>query len=136
MKLFSPERRSAEFRASKGVQDSDVVILWVSRLVPEKRPDIFLNVVKRLQEEGLPVKAFVVGNGTFEKYLSKLSDVTCCGWLSGVSLGEVYASADVLLFPSDVETFGNVTLEALSSGTPCVVEEKCSGHLVDHGVNG
>jgi glycosyltransferase involved in cell wall biosynthesis len=42
----------------------------------------------------------------------------------------------VFLFPSDVETFGNVTLEALASGCPCVVEEKCGGHLVTHGVNG
>jgi glycosyltransferase involved in cell wall biosynthesis len=62
--------------------------------------------------------------------------VSCCGWLSGAALGEAYASSDVLLFPSDVETFGNVTLEALASGCPCVVEEKCGGHLVTHGVNG
>lgn len=62
--------------------------------------------------------------------------VVCCGWLSGAALGEAYASSDVLLFPSDVETFGNVTLEALASGCPCVVEEKCGGHLVTHGVNG
>jgi glycosyltransferase involved in cell wall biosynthesis len=136
MNMFSPDRKNNELRTSKGVNENDIVILWVSRLVPEKRPDIFLAVVKRLQEEGLPVKAFVVGNGTFEKYLNKLNDVTCCGWLSGVHLGEIYASSDILLFPSDVETFGNVTLEALSSGCPAVVEEKCSGHLVEHGVNG
>jgi glycosyltransferase involved in cell wall biosynthesis len=35
-----------------------------------------------------------------------------------------------------VETFGNVTLEALSSGCPSIVEKKCGEHLVDHGVNG
>ena len=35
-----------------------------------------------------------------------------------------------------METFGNVTLEALSSGCPCVVEKKCGEHLVDYGVNG
>jgi phosphatidylinositol alpha 1,6-mannosyltransferase len=51
-------------------------------------------------------------------------------------LGEAYASSDVMLFPSDVETFGNVTLESLASGCPCVVEENCGGHLVEHGVNG
>ena len=78
----------------------------------------------------------MVGNGTFEKYLSKLKHVSCCGWLSGNALGEAYASADILLFPSDVETFGNVTLEALSSGCPSVVERKCGEHLVEHGENG
>ena len=136
MNLFSPDRRSNTFRASKGFNEDDVVILWVSRLVPEKRPDIWLSCVKRLQEEGLPVKALVVGNGTFERYLSKLKYVACCGWLSGAALGEAYASADILLFPSDVETFGNVTLEALSSGCPSVVEKKCGEHLVENGVNG
>lgn len=62
--------------------------------------------------------------------------MACCGWLSGASLAEAYASSDVLVFPSDVETFGNVTLEALASGVPCVVEAKCGEHLVAHGVNG
>lgn len=136
MHIFSPERRSNTFRESKGITENDVVVLWVSRIVPEKRPDIWLSVVKRLQDEGLPVKPLVVGSGTFEKYLSKLKHVTCCGWLSGAALGEAYASADVLLFPSDVETFGNVTLEALASGCPSVVEQKCGEHLVEHGVNG
>ena len=136
MNIFSPERRSQAFRSSKGITENDIVVLWVSRIVPEKRPDIWLAVVKRLQDEGLPVKPLVVGSGTFEKYLSKLKNVTCCGWLSGTALGEAYASSDILLFPSDVETFGNVTLEALSSGCPSVVENKCGEHLVEHGVNG
>jgi hypothetical protein len=136
MQIFSPERRSQAFRASKGISETDVVVLWVSRIVPEKRPDIWLSVVKRLQDEGLPVKALVVGSGTFEKYLSKLKHVHCCGWLSGTALGEAYASSDILLFPSDVETFGNVTLEGLASGCPSVVEQKCGGHLVENEVNG
>jgi phosphatidylinositol alpha 1,6-mannosyltransferase len=136
LKIFTPERRSMAFRESKQMLDTDVVVIWVGRLVPEKRPDIWLNTVKRLQSEGLPVRAIVVGNGTYEKTLAQLKNVTCCGWLSGPALGEAYASSDVLLFPSDVETFGNVTLEALASGCPCVVEEKCGGHLVEYGVNG
>jgi phosphatidylinositol alpha 1,6-mannosyltransferase len=136
MNIFSPERRSQKYRTSKGISETDVVILWVGRLVPEKRPDIWMGVVKRLQDEGLPVKALVVGSGTFEKYLNTLKHATCCGWLSGAALGEAYASSDILLFPSDVETFGNVTLEALSAGCPAIVEKKCGEHLVEHGVNG
>lgn len=195
MNIFSPERRSQQFRQSKGISETDIVILWVGRLVPEKRPDIWLGVVKRLQDEGLPVKPLVVGSGTFERYLTQLKNATCCGWLSGAALGKViflfvvfyiilcivygiydiydntsitdefillihyihnitlsnvnttnitptlyigeaYASSDILLFPSDVETFGNVTLEALSSGCPAIVEKKCGEHLVDHGNNG
>jgi phosphatidylinositol alpha 1,6-mannosyltransferase len=136
MDIFSPARRSETFRRSKGFSNEDIVILWVGRLVPEKRPDIWLNTVKKLQDEGYQVKAMVVGSGSFEKYLSRLKFITCCGWLSGNSLGEAYASSDILLFPSDVETFGNVSLEALSSGCPAIVEKKCGEHLVEDGVNG
>ena len=136
MKLFDPQRRSAAFRASKGINDNDVVLLWVGRLVPEKRVDIWISVIKRLQQEGIAVKAIVVGHGTFEASLSQIQNVSVCGWMSGTALAEAYASADVLLFPSDVETFGNVTLEALASGCPCVVEDKCGSHLVEHGFNG
>jgi len=56
--------------------------------------------------------------------------------MSGAALAEVYASVDLFLFPSEVETFGNVTLEALASGVPCIASAGCSGHLVHHGVNG
>ncbi len=136
LKMFNPERRSAAFRESKGFSDDDVVILWVGRLVPEKRPDIWLDVLKRLQHEGFPVKGMVVGHGTFENTLAKNKNIVCCGWLSGHGLAEAYASADILVFPSDVETFGNVTLEALACGCPCVVEKNCGGHLVESGVNG
>lgn len=116
LKLFSPERRSKEFRLSKGIAETDIVVLWVGRLVPEKRVDIWINTIKRLQTEGLSVHAMVVGNGTFEKALASIGRVSFCGWLSGTALAEAYASSDILLFPSDVETFGNVTLEALASG--------------------
>ena len=89
MNIFSPERRSQQFRQSKGISETDIVILWVGRLVPEKRPDIWLGVVKRLQDEGLPVKPLVVGSGTFERYLTQLKNATCCGWLSGAALGKI-----------------------------------------------
>jgi len=51
-------------------------------------------------------------------------------------LSVAYASSDVFLFPSSVETFGLVTLEAAASGLPVVVEEGCSGHLVKNGESG
>ena len=97
---------------------------------------LFIKIITPTMQSGYPVKALVVGSGTFERTMSALRHVSCCGWLSGTALGEAYASSDILLFPSDVETFGNVTLEALSSGCPAVVEAECSGHLVDNEVNG
>ena len=52
LKVFTPDRRSQQFRTSKQMLDTDIVIIWVGRLVPEKRPDIWLNTVKRLQHKG------------------------------------------------------------------------------------
>jgi len=131
---FSPTCRSEEFRQKYGIAPSEVVILFVGRLVPEKRLDIFAEVVQRLTKQGLPFKALVVGLGT-EMY-ENLPNTTYCGWMSGSDLSVAYASSDIFLFPSATETFGNVTLEAAASGLPLVVEEKCSGHLVNHGQNG
>jgi phosphatidylinositol alpha 1,6-mannosyltransferase len=136
MEWFSPARRSTDYREKKGFTEADVVVLWAGRMVPEKRPDIFLETILQLRAKGYPVKALVVGTGTFERTLSQIPGVVCCGWLSGVALAQAYSAADVLLFPSDVETFGNVTLEALASGCPAIVEEKCGGHLIENGVNG
>lgn len=136
LERFSPKHRSANFRAQYGFDDRDVVLLWCGRLVPEKRPDIFASVVRRLAAEGVPFKCLVVGAGPCEGEIKALPNTTFAGWMSGDELAVAYASSDIFLFPSAVETFGNVTLEAAASGLPLVVEAGCSGHLVNHGVNG
>ena len=134
--LFNPTTRSLAFRRSKGIADDEVVILWVGRLVKEKSPDIWAEVIRRLHRVGLNFRALVVGTGSYEEHMKRLPRTECLGWMSGAALAEVYASVDVFLFPSEVETFGNVTLEALASGVPCIASAGCSGHLVYHGVNG
>jgi glycosyltransferase involved in cell wall biosynthesis len=101
-----------------------VCLIWVGRLVPEKRPDIWRDVYLALLAEGFPVKGLVVGVGPCQVMFDACPGVTVAGWLNGVDLAEAYASADLLLFPSDVETFGNVTLEALGSGIPAVVSRR------------
>lgn len=66
-----------------------------------------------------------------------LPEAIYTGFLTGSELAEAYANSDIFLFPSDTETFGNVTLEAMSSGLPCVVADAVgSKSLVENGVNG
>ncbi|KAL3944247.1 MAG: hypothetical protein SGBAC_001690 [Bacillariaceae sp.] len=136
LERFSPKHRSREFRKRMGFTDKDVVLLWVGRLVPEKRPDIFIDVVRKLNARNIPFKALVVGAGPSEDAVKSLPNTKFAGWLNGDDLAKAYASSDVFLFPSAVETFGNVSLEAAASGLPIVVEEGCGGHLVRHGVSG
>jgi glycosyltransferase involved in cell wall biosynthesis len=133
---FSPTLRTADFRTRLGIDQSTPIILYVGRLVPEKRPDIFATVVRRLAAENISFRAIVVGAGPAIETVEDLPNTLLLGWLDGNQLSEAYASSDVFLFPSSVETFGNVTLEAAASGLPLVVESLCSGHLVNHGVNG
>eukprot|EP00616_Rhizochromulina_sp_CCMP1243_P006349 CAMPEP_0118977154 /NCGR_PEP_ID=MMETSP1173-20130426/20636_1 /TAXON_ID=1034831 /ORGANISM="Rhizochromulina marina cf, Strain CCMP1243" /LENGTH=472 /DNA_ID=CAMNT_0006927231 /DNA_START=158 /DNA_END=1576 /DNA_ORIENTATION=+ len=136
LERFSPARRSTAFRRRIGAKDSDIVLIWVGRLVPEKRPDVWRDVLKKLHDEGHAIRGAVVGVGPCQTYFDGIPYIQTLGWMSGVELAEAYASADILLFPSDVETFGNVTLEALGCGIPAVVEENCSRHLVSDGVEG
>jgi glycosyltransferase involved in cell wall biosynthesis len=134
---FTPQKRNWTLRRDVwGVSDKEVVLCWCGRLVPEKRVDIFCDTVQRLDALGVPFRAVVVGAGPCEDQIKALPRTIFAGWMTPDELAVAYASADVFLFPSSVETFGNVTLEAMASGLPVVVEEGCSGHLVHQEENG
>lgn len=136
LEKFNPQNRTDSFREKLNIPKDCPVVLYVGRLVPEKSPDIVANVVKRLAAQNVTFRCVIVGAGPADHLVKSLPFTHCLGWLSGGELTEAYASSDIFLFPSSVETFGNVTLEAAASGLPLVVESKCSGHLVDHGENG
>lgn len=133
---FNPSHRSLTWRRNLGIKDHQVVLCWVGRLFAEKRPEIFAQVVRRLHAENLPYHALVIGTGPSEQDLRNLPNTTVMGWMSGHALSVAYASSDIFLFPSAVETFGNVSLEAAASGLPIIVEAGCSGHVVKNGKTG
>ena len=136
--LFSPAHRSEPWRAEHGFRPDEVVVSFVSRLVKEKGLDVFVEVVRCLQGEGLPVRALVVGDGPEGAALAEaLPGAAFTGHLSGGELATAYASSDVFLFPSETETFGNVTLEAMASGLPTVCADAAgSRSLVRSGETG
>jgi glycosyltransferase involved in cell wall biosynthesis len=135
---FNPGRRSETWRAARGVAPQDVLVTFVSRLVREKRLDDFVGVVRRLQAQGFPARALVVGDGPERAALERaLPGGLFEGFLVGDELASAYASADVFVFPSDTETFGSVTLEAMASGLPTICADATgSRSLVDPGVTG
>eukprot|EP00559_Dactyliosolen_fragilissimus_P007285 CAMPEP_0184866756 /NCGR_PEP_ID=MMETSP0580-20130426/23581_1 /TAXON_ID=1118495 /ORGANISM="Dactyliosolen fragilissimus" /LENGTH=239 /DNA_ID=CAMNT_0027366605 /DNA_START=632 /DNA_END=1352 /DNA_ORIENTATION=- len=136
LEKFNPSKRSSKFRRKYGIPEDIPVVLFVGRLVAEKSPGIYANVVRRLNNKKIRFHALVVGAGFCVNLFNGFSNCTTTGWLDGHELAEAYASSDIFLFPSSVETFGNVTLEAAASGLPLVVEKGCSGHLVENGKNG
>ena len=98
--LFSPERRSAEWRAQHGIGENEVVISFISRLVWEKGLDIFAKVVETLQEKGIPHRSVIVGDGPAREELEiRLKDTLFLGYQQGEDLATAYASSDVFPFP-------------------------------------
>ena len=136
--LFNPEKRSMEWRRKQEIDDNDIVVTFVSRLVWKKNLRIFADIVNRLKDKYSNVKAMVVGEGPAqEEMMELLPNAIFTGFLKGDELATAYASSDIFFFPSDTETFGNVTLEAMASGLPAVVANATgSKSLVDHGENG
>lgn len=136
--IFNPQRRSEEWRKNHGFASNDVVITFISRLVWEKNLRLFAEVVNKITAERKNAKALIVGDGpAMDEMKQLMPDAVFTGFLGGTDLSVAYASSDVFFFPSDTETFGNVTLEAMACGLPCVVADATgSKSLVDHGENG
>ena len=135
---FNPKKRDEEWRRSVGIADDELVVSFVSRLVWEKELRTYIESVRSLQKEFPKVRAMVVGDGPAMKEAQKLlPNGIFTGFCGGDDLARAYASSDIFLFPSFTETFGNVTLEAMSSGLPCLVADAIgSRSLVIDGQNG
>lgn len=115
---FAPDKRSSTWRAQHGIGPEEVVVLHVSRLVREKRLDTLTGALNRIR---IPHRVVIVGDGP-DKGLAEreLPRAIFTGFLTGEELATAYASSDLFVFPSDSESFGNVTLEAMASGLPSV----------------
>ena len=91
-----------------------------------------------MQQFSASVKFIVVGDGPLRAPLQKAHpDLIFCGVQTGEQLARHYASADVFLFPSETETFGNVTLEAMESGLVVLAYNYAAAHIhMTHGETG
>ncbi|WP_315835461.1 glycosyltransferase family 1 protein [Bradyrhizobium prioriisuperbiae] len=99
-------------RPDRPLAFSNPVFLFVGRLAVEKNLESFLRL-------DLPGSKVVVGDGPLRGALTaKFPDVHFLGVRTGAALADVYASADVFVFPSLTDTFGIVLLEALACGLP------------------
>ena len=121
---FSPAWRSAAMRARAGAGSDDVVVAaYVGRLAPEKGIDVAIEAM-RIALARLPGRLVfaLAGDGPYEAHCRAVAPPgsVFVGRLTGDELSAFYASADLFLFPSTTDTFGNVLLEAMASGLPIV----------------
>jgi glycosyltransferase involved in cell wall biosynthesis len=136
--LFHPARRDPAFFQKFGATNGQVRLLYVGRVSREKDLDLLAEAYRRLRNEGLSIQLFIVGHGPYSEPLHEsLPEAFFTGYLTGKDLASAYASADIFVFPSTTDTFGNVIIEAQASGVPVVVSDSGGPkELVEDNQNG
>lgn len=136
--LFHPTRRDPAFFETFRATNGQVRLLYVGRVSREKDLDLLAQAYRRLRDEGLSIQLVVVGDGPYSKAFSELlPEAIFTGYLRGKDLAAAYASADIFVFPSTTDTFGNVVIEAQASGVPVVVSDSGGPkELVENNANG
>ncbi|MDO7905939.1 glycosyltransferase family 1 protein [Paenibacillus sp. JX-17] len=141
---FHPGADRHEIWERWGVDAKQFIILYVGRLAPEKGIDLLLETYHHLPD---PIRdhchLVVAGAGPLYRTIAsadadgRIRRITWTGFVQGDALQELYAAADVFLFPSATETFGNVVLEAMASGTAVIgASEGGVGDMIEHGRTG
>lgn len=136
--LFSPGRRDENLRKEWGVRPSDPVAIYVGRAAAEKNIPLAIRAWKEASAKCPSLKMVVVGDGPVRRKLQrKWPEVIFAGMRFDEDLARYYASADLFLFGSTSETFGNVVLEALASGLVVLTYDYAAGsQFVESGRNG
>ena len=128
---YTPARRT--------LHDGVFRLGYVGRITPEKNVGWLVDLEQGLLARGhRNFRLVVVGDGSEREWLCRnLQQADLPGVLRGDELADAYANLDLFVFPSKTDTFGNVVLEALASGCPCVVtDEGGPKFIVEDGVSG
>jgi glycosyltransferase involved in cell wall biosynthesis len=128
--LFNPARRSMALRRGWGCLGDELVVISVGRLAPEKGLALFASAARSMQAVDPRIRVVVVGDGPRRAAFERRNPgFHFAGARVGEDLAAHYASADVFLFPSTTETFGNVVLEAMASGLAVVAYDDAAARL-------
>jgi phosphatidylinositol alpha 1,6-mannosyltransferase len=141
---FNPERRDMAWRHSLGIDDDELAIAFLGRIVMEKGLDVFSDAVDVLAERKVRHRVVVIGEGPARGWFeNRLPNAIFIGHQESDDLARALASTDVFFNPSITEAFGNVTLEsmacalpvvaAMATGTTTLVRDGENGTLVDPG---
>ena len=135
---FNPERRDMEWRHSLGIDDDELAIAFLGRIVMEKGLDVFSDAIDALAERKVRHRVVVIGEGPARDWFeNRLPNAIFVGHQVGDDLARALASTDVFFNPSITEAFGNVTLESMACALPIVAAEATgTTTLVRDGENG
>jgi glycosyltransferase involved in cell wall biosynthesis len=127
MDTYTPEMRDPDFWKSRGLDGGRVVLLYVGRVSREKGLELLATAFRELVDAGMKIAMAVIGDGPYREEMEASLvkyPALFTGYLAGEELQRGYASADLFVFPSATDTFGNVVLEAQASGLPVIVSDE------------
>ena len=136
-KIFSPVKKSEQWKKNLGIENK-FALLFAGRLVWEKDVMTLAETYKIISSQRNDIKFILAGDGPAKEELKTLMpDAIFLGQQSVNDLSVSFASADIFVFPSTTETFGNVTIEAMASRLPpiCVREGGAYG-IIQNGTTG
>jgi glycosyltransferase involved in cell wall biosynthesis/predicted metal-dependent phosphoesterase TrpH len=137
---FDPALRDPGLFAGSGAPEDAIVVLYSGRITREKGAELLADAFLRAHAREPRLHLVLAGGGPEQDRLRErvgAEHTTFLGWLTGDALARAYASADLFLFPSATDTFGQVILEAQASGLPVIaVAEGGPLSLIEHRVSG
>lgn len=136
--LYCPARRRDDLRRQWGAGPDDLVAAYVGRVAGEKNIPLAIEAFERARQIQPSAKLVIVGDGPARAKLQRRHPgYVYAGMQRGEALAAHYASADLFLFPSTTETFGNVVTEAMASGLPVLAYDYAAARqFIRRGDNG
>jgi glycosyltransferase involved in cell wall biosynthesis len=135
--------RHEQIRAGWGATNDDLVVLFVGKLINLKRVNDLLDAVGTLVQAGRDIQVVLVGTGPVEAQLRQQASglqvpATFAGFVNQNRLADYYVAADVLVLPSESETWGLVVNEAFACGLPAIVSDRvgCAPDMIRAGLTG
>ena len=122
------QKSRAHLRSRLGVRPEEKLILFAGKLIEAKRPFDVVRAAEVARARGRAAHVAIAGSGKLEGLLREAASALkvplhCLGFQNQANMPAVYAAADVLVLPSECETWGLVCNEALACGTPVVVSD-------------
>lgn len=120
-KLFNPSKKNQAWLQQR-IGNTKPIILFASRLVWEKNLEVLFDLYDINTQKNNPYNILIVGDGVaMDTLVQKMPNAYFFGKVEHQELATIYASSDIFFFPSITETYGNVVIEAMASGLPCVI---------------
>jgi len=136
--------RRDEIRRRYGLPLDQPVVLYASKLLRRKHPELVVRAVAALRTAGHRVSLFMVGSGEMDQEVRDLAgacderSIVFAGFINQRELPQVYAACDIFALPAENEPWGLIVNEVMCAALPVVITDQvgCAGDLVKNGVNG